>query len=382
LNIGCNDASNGGLGNCDGIMATIPDVNFNANGDDTQGGTITFTSTGDEFEITQYIAVDSDNFDKRITLSVNSTEVGVATVFGNGSAVNVTTDDHSTTEAVFTFFGSGGIDDIEVCRDDPLNPGIDIEKLTNGNQADGANDGDVPQIAPGDVVTWTYQVMNTGDVPFGEAELTVTDDRGVVPVLDTSSDTGGDLILSPGETWIYTAIGQALELSIEPTLTEPGCNDGRPTYVNMGKVVTSPFDLMDTDPSHYCNPPQGGEGCTPGFWKQEHHFAAWLNPPYDPNDLFSDHFEDAFPGMTLLEVLEQGGGGLEALGRHTVAALLNTATADVSYGFGTSQDVINAFNAVHPGSNDDYNDLKNEFSGLNEQGCPINGKYPPSNQLP
>ena len=37
-------------------------------------------------------------------------------------------------------------------------------------------------------------------------------------------------------------------------------------------------------------------------------------------------FDDAFPGMTLLEVLSQGGGGLNALGRHTVAALLNAAS--------------------------------------------------------
>ena len=52
---------------------------------------------------------------------------------------------------------------------------IDIEKLTNGNQADGANDADVPQIAPGDPVTWSYVVTNTGDVAFDEADVDVTD---------------------------------------------------------------------------------------------------------------------------------------------------------------------------------------------------------------
>ncbi|MDH3224417.1 MAG: hypothetical protein OEO23_11935, partial [Gemmatimonadota bacterium] len=71
-------------------------------------------------------------------------------------------------------------------------------------------------------------------------------------------------------------------------------------------------------------PPGGGEGCTPGYWKQPHHFDSWTG--YDPEDLFSSAFEDAFPGMTLLEVLKQGGGGLKALGRHTVAALLNAAS--------------------------------------------------------
>jgi uncharacterized repeat protein (TIGR01451 family) len=365
-------------------------------------------------------------------------------------------------------------------------PGIDIEKLTNGNQADGANDGDVPQIAQGDTVTWTYLVANTGSVDFSEAEVMVTDDQpGVTPVLDSASDAGSDLILSVGETWTYTAVSQALDLSTASGVTVvDGCNDDRPTYENMGKVVIDRFDLMDTDLSHYCNPgepdidirkqtegpdsrtfpsgsdvpfdivvtntgtvdlfnvvvsdilvpqcdrvigsmavgaivtytctapdvtrsftneacvsgedgdgnpvadcdpstveipPAGGEGCTPGFWKQSQHFPAWLNPPYAPSTQFSAVFDNAFPGMTLLQVLRKGGGGLRALGRHTVAALLNAATADVSYDIGTPQDVIDAFNEVYPGSRRDYNGLKNEFERLNEQGCPINGKSPPSN---
>ena len=116
LMIDCNDAANGGLGNCDGIMALIPDVDFAVNGDDTQGGTITFTSTGTEFEILQYKAVDSDNFNRRIILNVGGVNVGEATVFGNGSVITVLTDDHSTTQAEFEFLGSGGIDDIQVCR--------------------------------------------------------------------------------------------------------------------------------------------------------------------------------------------------------------------------------------------------------------------------
>ena len=90
-----------------------------------------------------------------------------------------------------------------------------------------------------------------------------------------------------------------------------------------------------------------------------------------PTDPFSDHFEDAFPGMNLVQVLENGGGGLDALGRHTVASLLNAANPDVDFDL-TTQEVIDAFNAVYPGSADDYEALKNEFQGYNEQGCPLN----------
>ena len=114
-------------------------------------------------------------------------------------------------------------------------------------------------------------------------------------------------------------------------------------------------------------PTGGGEGCTPGYWKQPQHFDSWTG--YAPTDLFSSVFEDAFPGMTLLQVLSQGGGGLNALGRHTVAALLNTASAGVDYDM-TTQGVIDAFNAVYPGG--DYEGQKNIFAGYNELGCPLN----------
>ncbi len=114
---------------------------------------------------------------------------------------------------------------------------------------------------------------------------------------------------------------------------------------------------------------KGSEGCTPGYWKQDQHFDSWTQP-YDPGDLFtSAGFEDAFPGMTLLQVLEQGGGGLNALGRHTVAALLNVASGDVDYAYTSTSTVINAFNAVFPGG--DYEGLKDIFAGFNELGCPI-----------
>ena len=113
--------------------------------------------------------------------------------------------------------------------------------------------------------------------------------------------------------------------------------------------------------------PTGGEGCTPGYWKQSHHFDSWVG--YTPNQQFSSVFENAFPGKTLLQVLNLGGGGLNALGRHTVAALLNAASSGVDFDLSTAQ-VIAAFNGVFPGG--DYEGQKNIFQGLNEEGCPLN----------
>ena len=74
--------------------------------------------------------------------------------------------------------------------------------------------------------------------------------------------------------------------------------------------------------------------------------------------------------MTLLEVLEQGGGGLKALGRHTVAALLNTSSPNTNYDLSASE-VISSFNEVYPGSKKEYNQQKNILEAFNEQGCPL-----------
>ena len=115
---------------------------------------------------------------------------------------------------------------------------------------------------------------------------------------------------------------------------------------------------------------RGGEGCTPGYWKQEHHFDSWPEP-YTPDTQFNELFDDAFPGMTLLDVLSQGGGQIKALGRHTVAALLNGGSAGVSYDL-TDKEVIAAFDDVYVGTDADYEALKNKFAAYNEQGCPLN----------
>ena len=105
--------------------------------------------------------------------------------------------------------------------------------------------------------------------------------------------------------------------------------------------------------------------CSPGYWKQNQHFDSWVG--YTPNQQFSAVFENAFSGKTLLQVLQLGGGGLNALGRATVGALLNATSLDFPY---SQAEVINMFNAVYPGSNSSYDDLKAKFT-LPEN-CPLN----------
>src|SRR4051794_7347747 len=81
----------------------------------------------------------------------------------------------------------------------------------------------------------------------------------------------------------------------------------------------------------------GGTGCTPGYWKNN--TGHWTGTGYSPTDLFDTVFGvKLFPGMTLLEVAGQGGNkNGEALGRHAVAALLNSATSTIGYKYSTKQ---------------------------------------------
>jgi hypothetical protein len=120
------------------------------------------------------------------------------------------------------------------------------------------------------------------------------------------------------------------------------------------------------------HPPTGGEGCTPGYWKQSHHFDSWT-APYDPTDGFNATFGigDAWfsNDVTLLQALKLGGGGVNALARHAVAALLNAASGDVDYPMTTAQ-VIAAIQGIYPSTN--VETLKNQLDANNNLGCPLN----------
>ena len=114
-----------------------------------------------------------------------------------------------------------------------VNSGIDIEKFTNGVDADTPTG---PIVPAGDTVKWTYLVQNTGNVPL--ADIVVVDDvPGVAPVY-SAGDTNSNNTLDPGEIWVYhdTGIATTGQYSNEGTATGTDPLQGTPS---------------DTDPSHY-----------------------------------------------------------------------------------------------------------------------------------
>ncbi|MGD8622976.1 MAG: SBBP repeat-containing protein [Anaerolineae bacterium] len=105
-------------------------------------------------------------------------------------------------------------------------PGIDLEKQTNGQDADSPTG---PIILAGEPVTWTYVVTNTGNT--GLSSVGVSDDLGgPVPCPDDA-----------------LAVRQSMTCIVTGTAVSG-------QYENLGTVIATPpvgADVSDSDPSHY-----------------------------------------------------------------------------------------------------------------------------------
>ena len=138
---------------------------------------------------------------------------------------------------------------------------------------------------------------------------------------------------------------------------------------------TSPSTSTSTTTTTTTTTPEGGEGCTPGFWKNnaDKKGASQWTDPYDPTDLVSSVFSAAPAGigsLTLLQGLELGGGGVNALTRHAIAAVLSAAHPDIDYPL-TVAEIVAAVNAAYGGDADAIEDLKNDLDAFNNLGCSI-----------
>jgi hypothetical protein len=120
-------------------------------------------------------------------------------------------------------------------------PGVDIEKYTNGLNADLPPG---PEIPAGDEVTWDYVVGNTGDTVL--TDITVTDDQGVLVICPA-------VTLGVGDSMICSGTGTAAEGQYENTGTVEALYTAETPEGNI--VVT------DSDISHYLGvAPSDGDG--------------------------------------------------------------------------------------------------------------------------
>ena len=143
-----------------------------------------FSSGGDDFHGPISVA-DSDTF--TVVIDSGASELGAETEleFSCGTKVTVHTScskpigpgtvwpDGNAALIVDTLVTTEGAD---YCGgwEPPAAPSIDIEKSTNGEDADTPTG---PSITVSGTVNWTYLVTNTGNVPL--TNVTVTDNQGV-----------------------------------------------------------------------------------------------------------------------------------------------------------------------------------------------------------
>ncbi len=205
----------------------------------------------------------------------------------------------------------------------------------------------------GDTVTVGAQDLASFSSSLCRTVWVATETGVVVDVTVTEIAASGGAVFSRIWTWSDVDLASLEILApAAPTVTVRA-DYTRGAFVQFTNVVGPP-------------PPPSLSGCTPGYWKQRQHFDSWP-AGVTPSTPFASIFANAFPGRTLLQVLGHGGGGLYALGRHTVAAYLSAGTVD--YGM-TQAQVVAAFNAAY--ASGDYGPLHTQFETYNERGCPLN----------
>ncbi|QDT11456.1 beta strand repeat-containing protein [Planctomycetes bacterium K23_9] len=119
-----------------------------------------------------------------------------------------------------------------------ITPSIQIEKDTNGEQAD---TGTGPQLAVGSTATFTYVVTNPGTTPIGS--VAVTDDQGVT-ITFVGGDTNSNNVLESTETWTYTGTRTVTA----GQYNNIGTVTGTPVDAN-GTALPGVANVSDTDPS-------------------------------------------------------------------------------------------------------------------------------------
>ena len=234
------------------------------------------------------------------------------------------------------------------------------------------------EVSPGGSVTLRITEQNTGDVPataltgvYVELSYGSTTDRldRTTPGFDVSSDPANPVVLDFGEAWrwevtrtvnattVFTAIAHGFYRGTDITY---------PDYPERAQVTVTVRG--------------GGEGCTPGYWKNnwdKWEGVSWEPTGYSGGDLFSAVFgrtievtvgRRVITNPTLFQALNAQGGGINALARHAVAALLNAASPDVDYDYGVAAVKSMVQGALPDG---DIDGVKDDLADANEAGCPI-----------
>lgn len=135
----------------------------------------------------------------------------------------------------------------------------------------------------------------------------------------------------------------------------------------------------DWDVFCFEEPPEGDEGCTPGYWKN--HTDSWLPTGYSPGQSVVSVFADAgaYPqgAASLLEALQFGGGprvegGVKILLRAAVASLLNASHPGVDFARSAADVIADVNAALATGNRHTMLALATALDNDNNDGCGLN----------
>lgn len=281
---------------------------------------------------------------------------GSVTVFGDSSNPNITTN----AAIIFDATCGGSAAGCSGGDSDLFKPALGNVLIMAENLVDGDGDGLIDDPDDADRTNAPFSFDFSG---FGPGAVTVES----LDVLDVESVEANAVLelFGPGNVSLGTiAIPQTGDNGL---LTQnvgiAGVERMVVTLNGSGAIDNVRVSIEEDEPPP---PPTGTEGCTPGFWKN--HVEDWPPTGFAPGSDFDSTFGvDLFdPNLTLLQAAGQGGGGVNALGRHAVAALLNAAHPDVDSPLTTAQVIAAVQSAAASG---DFETTKDMLEDNNELGC-------------
>ncbi|HBL26072.1 MAG TPA: hypothetical protein DD490_04470 [Acidobacteria bacterium] len=253
-------------------------------------------------------------------------------------------------------------------------PGISLEKLVNGQDADTPPG---PLVLVCSTLQWSYVVTNTGEVAL--QSVAVVDDqaqaaRRIGSVIEPCC-TNPIPFLTVTCPKTTLAVGESMTCTATSTAEEAGLHLN--TATARGTPVPGGAQVTDQDSAYY-TAVNSFQGCTPGYWKN--HASSWPPTGYATGQTVLSVFGASirFPGLaasTLVQALGFGGGSgdqgaAEILLRSGVAALLNAAHPEVAYPR-SPESVLADVNATLAGTRDQMLSLAATLDADNNRGCPL-----------
>jgi uncharacterized repeat protein (TIGR01451 family) len=225
-----------------------------------------------------------------------------------------------------------------------------------------------PSVQVGQTITYTCTITNTSSSDSPNLILDSVTDSVAGDITSQANAAGcGSLAPTASCQVTYTFVAQAVG-TLQNTVTVHYHPDGFPNDI--------------TDTASCSVEVTGGEGCTPGFWKN--HTELWdgvgsddVTSTIQTTDLFNATFgvTSAQSGLadsvTLLDALSVSGSNLAALDRQATAAIVSADASGVNYPYTVDQVIAIYQDAVTPGGSYDINSALAVLQAANELNCPL-----------